>query len=172
VKIDIPAYYIGKRYKDSLEMHKEFANKQWSCGLDQKFNSYHYKFPPYQNVIDALDYTNKRRRKAENEYQEPGVRDFVGMNPLVMLERNWRKQSGPVEGKRIESLVRGIAKKENYIKPMIEKYNTIQTLAGPAIQPYIFDSSFESGNLDMVVQVGPREFDLYMRVDANTRGHH
>ena len=37
---------------------------------------------------------------------------------------------------------------------------------------YIFDSNFESGNLDMAVQVGPKEFDLYMRVDSNTRGHH
>lgn len=39
-------------------------------------------------------------------------------------------------------------------------------------QPYIFDSDFESGNLDMVVQTAPRDFSLYMRVDTNTRGHH
>jgi cytosolic carboxypeptidase protein 2/3 len=46
-------------------------------------------------------------------------------------------------------------------------------IAGPSsTQPFIFDGNFESGNLDMVVQVGPREFDLYMRVDSNTRGHH
>jgi len=35
-----------------------------------------------------------------------------------------------------------------------------------------FDSCFESGNLDMVIQTKPREYDLYMRVDTNTRGHH
>ena len=39
-------------------------------------------------------------------------------------------------------------------------------------KPLVFDSSFESGNLDMAIQVDPREFDLYMRVDSNTRGHH
>ena len=39
-------------------------------------------------------------------------------------------------------------------------------------RPYIFDSDFESGNLDMVVQKKPRDFELYMRVDTNARGHH
>lgn len=36
----------------------------------------------------------------------------------------------------------------------------------------LFDGDFESGNLDLVVQVDKSEFDLYMRVDSNTRGHH
>lgn len=35
-----------------------------------------------------------------------------------------------------------------------------------------FDSSFECGNLDKVVMVTPDEYDLYMRVDSNTKGHH
>lgn len=34
-----------------------------------------------------------------------------------------------------------------------------------------FDSTFESGNLDEVIKIGPWEYDLYMRVDTNTRGH-
>ena len=36
----------------------------------------------------------------------------------------------------------------------------------------IFNSAFESGNLDMVLQTKPMTYDLYMRVDTNTRGHH
>jgi hypothetical protein len=36
----------------------------------------------------------------------------------------------------------------------------------------IFDSNFESGNLDMVLKKKDLEYDLYMRVDTNTRGHH
>lgn len=36
----------------------------------------------------------------------------------------------------------------------------------------IFDSRFESGNLDMVIKISDHEYDLYMRVDSNTRGHH
>ena len=35
-----------------------------------------------------------------------------------------------------------------------------------------FDSTFESGNLDKAVQTAEDEFELYMRADANTRGHH
>lgn len=34
-----------------------------------------------------------------------------------------------------------------------------------------FDSCFESGNLDVVIQRSYNEYDLYMRVDTNTRGH-
>jgi hypothetical protein len=35
-----------------------------------------------------------------------------------------------------------------------------------------FDSSFESGNLDMAYRAREDEYNLYMRVDTNTRGHH
>jgi len=38
-------------------------------------------------------------------------------------------------------------------------------------EPYTFDSCFESGNLDVVVRVKEREYDLYMRSDSNTYGH-
>lgn len=36
----------------------------------------------------------------------------------------------------------------------------------------IFDAHFESGNLDIVVKRRELEYDLYMRVDTNTKGHH
>ena len=49
---------------------------------------------------------------------------------------------------------------------------SLKNIAGPNDTHLLFDSSFESGNLDMVVQVQPSEFDCYMRVDSNTRGHH
>ena len=50
---------------------------------------------------------------------------------------------------------------------------TLKSIAGDDTSQYLhFDSSFESGNLDMAVQVGSHEYDLYMRVDSNTRGHH
>lgn len=35
----------------------------------------------------------------------------------------------------------------------------------------IFDSKFESGNLDAVIKVSETEYDCFMRVDSNTRGH-
>lgn len=35
-----------------------------------------------------------------------------------------------------------------------------------------FDSNFECGNLDRVVMTSPNEYDLYMRPDTNSQGHH
>ena len=35
----------------------------------------------------------------------------------------------------------------------------------------IFNSFFESGNLDCALKTGEREYDLFLRVDSNTRGH-
>ena len=35
----------------------------------------------------------------------------------------------------------------------------------------IFDSFFESGNLDCAFRVDEREYDLFLRVDSNTKGH-
>jgi hypothetical protein len=36
----------------------------------------------------------------------------------------------------------------------------------------VFDSEFEEGNLDLVLKRNTNEYDLFMRVDSNTRGHH
>lgn len=35
----------------------------------------------------------------------------------------------------------------------------------------IFNSCFESGNLDCVIKVTPSEYDLFLKIDSNTRGH-
>ena len=34
-----------------------------------------------------------------------------------------------------------------------------------------FNSNFENGNLDMVVKTGDDTYDLFLRVDTNTKGH-
>ena len=34
-----------------------------------------------------------------------------------------------------------------------------------------FNSNFENGNLDMVVKTGENNYDLFLRVDTNTKGH-
>jgi len=36
----------------------------------------------------------------------------------------------------------------------------------------VFDSEFEEGNLDLVLKRNTNEYDLFMRTDSNTRGHH
>jgi len=42
----------------------------------------------------------------------------------------------------------------------IEDDNTLQ-----------FNALYESGNLDCVIKINNNEYDLFMRVDSNTRGH-
>lgn len=34
-----------------------------------------------------------------------------------------------------------------------------------------FDTAFESGNLDVAIRVARGEYDIFMRIDSNTRGH-
>lgn len=37
--------------------------------------------------------------------------------------------------------------------------------------PVIFESRFESGNLDYVIRTKTNEYDLFLRIDSNTSGH-
>lgn len=37
---------------------------------------------------------------------------------------------------------------------------------------FIFDSEFESGNLDLVIKISPTEYDLFVKNDTNTKRHH
>lgn len=52
--------YLGPRFRDSLEMHRAFANRP---------DSYPFAFPPRMNVIEALQGAKRPQRA------------FVGMNP-------------------------------------------------------------------------------------------
>ena len=49
--------------------------------------------------------------------------------------------------------------------------STLKTLEDPSSSDLTFDSMFESGNLDLALQVQPREFNLYLRPDTNTKGY-
>lgn len=40
-----------------------------------------------------------------------------------------------------------------------------------AYECLMFDSFFQSGNLDCAFQVDERQYDLFLRVDSNTKGH-
>lgn len=69
-----------------------------------------------------------------------------------------RKRDEEREFKGMNPLIRerqGFMSQENFKKPSLE-----------------FESKFESGNLDMAIQIRDMEYDIYMRVDSNTRGHH
>lgn len=110
----MPATYYGPRFRDSLEMHRAYANKP---------GGYTFKFPSKMNVIEAATLKTKP------------VWPFLGMNPAVL-------ETGSID-------------KVLFKKPSLH-----------------FDAHFECGNLDQAFQVREAEYDLYMRVDSNTRGHH
>jgi len=38
-------------------------------------------------------------------------------------------------------------------------------------EEFVFDSNFESGNLDFVGKVAENEYDMLMRLDSNSRSH-
>jgi len=77
--VDYPVYYIGNRFTDSLDMHNRFANKAKMLGPDE-IPSYRFKFPPNQNVIDAIGQSTLDKNKAV-----PSVtKMFTGMSPLLM----------------------------------------------------------------------------------------
>lgn len=38
-------------------------------------------------------------------------------------------------------------------------------------EEFVFDSNFESGNLDFVGKVSENEYDMIMRLDSNSRSH-
>ena len=35
----------------------------------------------------------------------------------------------------------------------------------------VFSDDIETGNLEIVSEIKPNEFDLYLRIDTNTHGH-
>ena len=53
---EYPIYFIGRRFVDSLDMHKQFANLPKMLGPEEH-SSYHFKFPPHQCVLDAMQET-------------------------------------------------------------------------------------------------------------------
>jgi len=63
-KEEYPVVYYGPRFKDSLEMHRQFANRSGSYG---------FKFPPNMNLIEAIT------KGARTRPDQP--RPFEGMNP-------------------------------------------------------------------------------------------
>jgi len=38
-------------------------------------------------------------------------------------------------------------------------------------EEFLFDSNFESGNLDFVGKVSDSEYDMLMRLDSNSKSH-
>ena len=64
-------------------MHRNFANRS-EATADERIPSYYFKFPPKQNVIDALNLSNKMKRQ-QNSLGH-GHQIFIGNNPILTEE--------------------------------------------------------------------------------------
>lgn len=53
----------------------------------------------------------------------------------------------------------------------IRKQPFVGTNPAIFIQKIGFDSNFESANLDCAIKTSEDTYDLYLRVDSNTKGH-
>jgi hypothetical protein len=49
--------------------------------------------------------------------------------------------------------------------------NSLRRVINAADEQYLFNSNFESGNLDAAIRVKSDEYDCFLRSDSNTRGH-
>lgn len=72
-----PVYYYGKRYIHSITMHRQFANQSKASGPDSTLSSYHMRFPPQENIFDAMC---QKSKFAQDK------RSFIGMNPDLKVE--------------------------------------------------------------------------------------
>ena len=120
--------------------------------------SYHFKFPPHQNVIDAIG--DSQKKGAKSGIGGP-TKQFSGMNPLLLESQiadalPFMKDQGVGTDREL----------------LVKRMEELKETAGSLEETIILDSSFESGNLDMAIQIDKNEYDMFMRVDSNTRGHH
>jgi len=68
---EYPVTYYGPRFKDSLEMHKAFANQNFKDGM----SSYKFKFPNNMKLFEACS--------VKKPQQDDEERPFTGMNPII-----------------------------------------------------------------------------------------
>lgn len=143
---DFIPLYLGARQPNSLEVHRQFGNKASNTDCPQRCKP--KQASEKLNALEpqtSISYPFKFPNRAQILKRQESMREFTGMHPTIDYENKYELR---------------------------------------------FDSHFESGNLDMVLRKSPRpdlveaptsptvkkqrpvEYDLYMRVDTNTRGHH
>ncbi len=66
-----------------------------------------------------------------------------------------------------------MASADTHKRDMFPHSNTLLTAISmkDEREEFVFDSNFESGNLDFVGKVSENEYDLLMRLDSNSRSH-
>jgi len=117
-------------------------------------------------------YEDNRLYHALGDYEKTAV--YLGFRPKdsLSLHKNFSKKHGYNFKEPVRPLYRFMDIGKERYKQNVKVERTSGMTEGHINDNYEFDSCFESGNLDMAIQVNKNEYDLYMRVDSNTRGHH
>lgn len=113
-----------------------------------------------KNNSPSIKYIGSRYSDSYSLHEEYCKQENYGFHILSLIKENW---------------YRNISSMDNILFP--QEFKTFTPNELPFIgnsknsDKISFDSNFESGNLDLVIESSHNEFDLYMRVDTNTKGH-
>ena len=115
-----------------------------------------------------LSYTNFRSEyilaTLKQNHSHPLV--YLGSRPINSVKVNqqyqytWKDRSRyQLNLRLLREAVEGVGRGEVRDRPRVRDAD------------HLFDSDFEGGNLDFVVEAGPGEYDCFVRSDTNTKGH-
>ena len=85
-------------------------------------------------MIDALDFVQSQKRGKGDGFA-PGTRDFIGMNPLIMIDLGPKPllETDKTRAKLTEEIGR-IAKEPKHMPMLTECRNILTNIAGPAFR--------------------------------------
>ncbi len=139
-----PVVYLGFLPNNTYEYHERFAG----------ISTYDY---PYSNMIED------RHSYIINAMRENGL-----LSPKRITKKGKAKKaksdiengSDSPSNKKGPPMMTILPRNRPFLGMDYEFSKNIQ-----------FNSIFEGGNIDVVIQITQSEFDLYMKVDSNSRGH-
>ncbi|KAL4504058.1 hypothetical protein ABPG72_022688 [Tetrahymena utriculariae] len=168
--------YLGFRPLNTLKLHSAFCD-------NSREDSYYFKFNSLYGNSRMNGFFHSLEKKNKNKFVMP----FLGMNPSLSTNnkennnqntmkfyeqndetnQNTQETFGLTQGIQInlKTPQSNLNKNDKQFTLFLTEDNRENN------KTLIFDSYFESGNLDCVVQVAQNEYDLFMRVDSNTKGH-
>lgn len=144
---------MGPRFTNSYKLHEQYANKLMKLPIERESGEntstycYPFTFPKF------YDSKNPAYEEAFNQFVE-------SMEFDSSIHDQNLKFCLPSDKKRVQN---GQRVDQNTMLTALSYKEEREEL--------VFDSNFESGNLDFVGKVADNEYDLLMRLDSNSRSH-
>eukprot|EP00347_Sterkiella_histriomuscorum_P022485 403338316 len=115
-------------------------------GLQNGIEIIYQQYQP-QNSTELREYLNFLICKSIKNFNKQGIKHNLGSGQIKNMSNR---------------LLKFLTDSDNFKKKLLQKYNN---------DVLLFDSTFECGNLLQAEITNPNEYQLYMQVDTNTRGH-